>query len=86
MTAAAGEGPLAPVLHELSRITGAVESERAERDRATIEALRREVLELRATVARLRGSRTVLARTTRPVAARPAPGDGDPPRRRHASA
>lgn len=78
MTAAApGEGPLAPVLHELSRITGAVETERAARDRATIESLRREVAELRATVARLRGSRTVL-----PHAPRRAGGDDAAPRGR----
>lgn len=60
-------GPLSPVMHELSRITGAVESERAERDRATIEALRKEVTELRATVAQLRASRPPAARPPRPV-------------------
>jgi polyhydroxyalkanoate synthesis regulator phasin len=51
------DGPLAPVLQELSRIAGDVETARAAEDRETIEALRREVAELRATVARLRASR-----------------------------
>jgi uncharacterized coiled-coil protein SlyX len=53
-----GPGPLAPVLQELSRIAGDVESARAAEDRATIEALRKEVAELRAVVARLRASRS----------------------------
>lgn len=62
--------PLAPVLDELSRIADAVESERAAEDRATIEALRREVTELRAAVARLRASNLPVPNALQPVVAR----------------
>jgi len=64
------EQVLAPVLHELSRISGSVESRRAAEDRATIEALRREITELRAAVAQLRSSRGPVPEALRPVVAR----------------
>lgn len=65
-----GSGALAPVLHELTRLAGAVESERAARDQALIDALRREVAELRAAVAHLRASAAPLPAALRPVVAR----------------
>jgi uncharacterized coiled-coil protein SlyX len=63
-------GPLSPVLDELSRITGEVDTERAARDRDTIEELRREVTALRVTVAQLRGSRHTLTAPVRETVAR----------------
>ncbi|MBO0876986.1 MAG: hypothetical protein J2P19_26725 [Pseudonocardia sp.] len=65
-----GSGALAPVLHELTRIAGAVETERAARDQALIDALRSEVAELRAAVAHLRASAAPLPAALRPVVAR----------------
>ncbi|GLZ02818.1 hypothetical protein Acsp03_02850 [Actinomadura sp. NBRC 104412] len=80
-------GPLAPVLEELSRITGAVESDRAARDRATIEALRKEVADLRAAVAHLRVSRRPLPASLRPAVARSLIDGADVPvERPHADA
>jgi hypothetical protein len=70
MTPTRPEQALAPVLRELSRISGSVESRRAAEDRATIEALRREITELRAAVARLRASRGPVPEALRPVVAR----------------
>ena len=70
MTLTRPEQALAPVLRELSRISGSVESSRAAEDRATIEALRREITELRAAVAQLRASRGPVPEALRPVVAR----------------
>jgi hypothetical protein len=70
MTPIRPEQALAPVLHELSRISGSVESHRAAEDRETIEALRREITELRAAVARLRASRGRVPEALRPAVAR----------------
>lgn len=61
------------ILRELERIAGAVESRRAADDRATIDALTREVADLRATVAHLRAARDggrPLPGRLRPVLAR----------------
>jgi hypothetical protein len=81
------DGPLAPVLDELSRITGAVESERAAKDRATIDALRREVADLRAAIAHLRASRQPLPSSLRPAVARSLIDGAEVPRSRpHADA
>jgi hypothetical protein len=76
------DGPLAPVLRELSRIAGDVESTRAAEDRKTIEALRKEVAELRATVAQLRASRHPVPGSPRPSVPRPRPVEGDTPQSR----
>jgi hypothetical protein len=78
-------GPLAPVLDELSRITDAVESERAARDRETIEALRQEVADLRAAIAHLRTSSKPLPPALRPAVARSMIDAADVPRPRHPS-
>jgi hypothetical protein len=77
-------GPLAPVLDELSRIADAVESERAARDRETIEALRKEVADLRAAVAHLRTSGKPLPASLRPAVARSLIDGADVPRQRSA--
>jgi hypothetical protein len=80
-------GPLAPVLDELSRITGEIESDRAAKDRATIEALRKEVADLRAAVAHLRVSRQPLPASLRPAVARSLiDGAEVPAQRSHADA
>lgn len=85
MTSAVRDGstPLAPVLHELTRIADAVVAERSARDQALIDALRKEVAELRAAVAHLRASQAPLPAALRPVVARSlvdggAPGRSDP--------
>jgi hypothetical protein len=70
MTSTRPDAALAPVLRELSRIADCVESRRAAEDRATIEALRREVAELRAAVAQLRSSRGPVPISLQPVVAR----------------
>jgi hypothetical protein len=72
---------LAPVLHELSRIADCVESRRAADDRATIEALRRELAELRAAVAALRSSRGPVPISLQPVVARAMAADHRGPSR-----
>lgn len=58
------------ILHELDRIAGAVESRRAADDRTTIDALTREVADLRRTVAHLRAGAAPLPAHLRPVLAR----------------
>lgn len=58
------------ILHELDLITGAVESRRAADDRVLIEALRREVTDLRRTVAHLRAGAGPLPAHLRPALAR----------------
>ncbi len=63
-------GVLAPVLHELYRLTGDVESRRAAEDRLVIESLTSEVAALRAAVAHLRSGATPLPHALRPVVAR----------------
>jgi hypothetical protein len=59
-----------PLLHELDRIAGAVESRRAAEDRVVIEELTREVSQLRAAVAHLRAAATPLPRRLQRVVAR----------------
>ncbi|MDT7707521.1 MAG: hypothetical protein QOG20_3128 [Pseudonocardiales bacterium] len=59
-----------PLLTELERISGHVETERAAVDQALIADLRREVAELRAAVAHLRAGATPLPGRLRPVVAR----------------
>lgn len=66
------DSAVAPLLHELDRIAGAVESRRAAEDRALIEALTREVAELRAAVAHLRAGAGPLPARLRPAVARAA--------------
>lgn len=61
---------ISPLLCELDRIAAAVESRRAVEDRAEIDALTREVAELRATVAHLRAGAGPLPVRLRPVLAR----------------
>ncbi|WP_300015408.1 hypothetical protein [Pseudonocardia sp.] len=58
------------ILRELDRLTGVVESQRAADDRVAIEALRREVADLRRTVAHLRAGAGPLPVHLRPVLAR----------------
>lgn len=61
---------LSPVIHELSRIAGAVESDRAAAVGAEISALRDEVAQLRLAVAHLRASAQPVPAALRPVVAR----------------
>lgn len=61
---------VAPLLRELDRIAGAVESRRAAEDEARIEALTREVTALRVAVAHLRAAARPLPTHLRPVVAR----------------
>ncbi len=63
---------ISPLLRELDRIAAAVDSRRAVEDRAEIDALTREVAELRATVAHLRAAAGPLPARLRPVLARAA--------------
>ena len=59
-----------PLLTELERISGRVDTERAAADQALIADLRREITELRAAVAHLRAGATALPGRLRPVVAR----------------
>jgi type II secretory pathway component PulM len=59
-----------PLLTELERISGRVDTERALADQALIGDLRREIAELRAAVAHLRAGATPLPGRLRPVVAR----------------
>ncbi len=59
-----------PLLTELERIAGRVESDRALADQALIAGLREEVVQLRAAVAHLRAGATPLPTRLRPVVAR----------------
>lgn len=61
---------LRPLVDELSRLSGAVDSERAAADRAVIEHLRDEVTALRRAVAHLRISHQPVPESLRPVVAR----------------
>jgi len=61
---------LRPLVDELSRLSGAVDSERAAADRAVIEHLRDEVTALRRAVAHLRISHQPIPEALRPVVAR----------------
>lgn len=62
--------PVAALLGELERICGRADTERAAADQAVIRELRREVAELRETVAHLRAGGGPLPPRLRPVAAR----------------
>ena len=62
--------PTTALLHELERITGRADTERAAADQATIDDLRREVAELRRAVAHLRAAAGPLPPALRPVVAR----------------
>ncbi|GAY11491.1 hypothetical protein [Pseudonocardia sp. N23] len=64
------ETSLRPVVDELSRLTGDVETVRAAADRETIEHLRDEVVALRRAVAHLRVSHLPVPEPLRPVVAR----------------
>jgi hypothetical protein len=64
------DGTLRPLVDELSRITGEVETERAAADRAVIEHLQHEVAALRRAVAHLRISHQPVPESLRPVVAR----------------
>lgn len=59
-----------PLLRELDRIAGSVESRRAAEDRALIDALTHEVAQLQAAVAHLRAAATPLPGHLRPAVAR----------------
>ena len=59
-----------PLLTELERISGRVDTERAAADQALIAGLLREIAELRAAVAHLRVGSTPLPSRLRPVVAR----------------
>lgn len=63
---------VAPLLAELDRIAAVVESRRAAEDRARIEALTREISQLRAVVAHLRAGAGPLPASLRPAVARAA--------------
>jgi hypothetical protein len=71
------DSQLAPVVHELSRITDAIRSGRSADDQALIDALSKEVTELRAAVAHLRASRGPVPHALRPVVARSAVSNGE---------
>lgn len=64
------DSPVASLLHELERISGRADTERAAADQALIAELRQEVAELRAAVAHLRAGSTALPGRLRPVVAR----------------
>jgi len=64
------QNPVHPLLTELERIAGRVETERAATDQALIDELRHEVAQLRAAVAHLRAGATPLPGRLRPVVAR----------------
>jgi hypothetical protein len=70
MSSTRDETPLAPVLRELDRISQSLQVERPCGCQGTIDALRREVAELRAAVAHLRASRIGVPNDLRPVVAR----------------
>jgi hypothetical protein len=61
---------VSPILDELQRISGHVDTERAAADQALISELRAEIAQLRSAVAHLRASATPLPGRLRPVVAR----------------
>lgn len=61
---------VSPILHELQRIAGRVDTERAAADQALISELRVEIAQLRSAVAHLRAAATPLPARLRPVVAR----------------
>jgi signal transduction histidine kinase len=61
---------VAPLLTELERISGRVDTERAAADQALIADLRSEIAELRAAVAHLRAGSAALPARLRPAVAR----------------
>jgi hypothetical protein len=67
---AAGEHSIGPLLTELERITGRVDTERAAADQALICELRAEIAQLRAAVAHLRAGTAPLPGRLRPAVAR----------------
>lgn len=79
LTSPGGPGPLSPVLHELGRIAGAVESARSVADQQIIAALQREVAELRTVVAYLRAGAGPVPTRLRPVVARAVLAAADEP-------
>ncbi|OLT20441.1 hypothetical protein BJF78_35430 [Pseudonocardia sp. CNS-139] len=78
--AAAGREPsvVEPLLHELRRISGQADTERAAADQALIAELRAEISGLRAAVAHLRAGAGPLPRELRPVVARAMVAADDP--------